>query len=130
MLPNYVRTVFDLYDRHPEASLAQPGVEVIDETGEVTEPWVDKVKRRVYAPRVDGSKELGGEELAVSLLRGNWMYFPAICWRADVITSVGFRADLKVIQDLALTLEWVRSGALVAVGDTVSFQYRRHAVSV
>jgi len=38
------------------------------------------VKRRVYAPRVHGAKLFGGEELAVSLLRGNWMYFPAICW--------------------------------------------------
>jgi glycosyltransferase involved in cell wall biosynthesis len=130
LLPDYIATVLDLYDRHPEASLVQPGVEVIDETGAVTEPWVDKVKRRVYAPKVHGSQVLGGEELAVSLLRGNWMYFPSICWRADAITSVGFDENLRVIQDLALTLEWVRSGALLAVSDAVCFQYRRHAVSV
>jgi len=130
MLPNYVGTVRALMKRYPQASLAQPGVEVIDENGEVAEPWVDKVKRRVYAPRVHGAKLLGGEELAVSLLRGNWMYFPAICWRAEAITSVGFNENLTVIQDLALTLEWVRSGALLVVSDTVCFQYRRHAVSV
>ena len=130
MLPNYVATVLELFRRHPEASLAQPGVEVIDQTGAVVEPWVDKVKRRVYAPRVRGSRVLGGEQLAVSLLRGNWMYFPSICWRAEAITSVGFDEKLTVIQDLALTLEWVRSGALLAVGDTVCFQYRRHSVSV
>jgi hypothetical protein len=115
---------------HPQVALAQPGVEVIDENGEVVEPWVDKVKRRVYAPRVHGAVVLGGESLAVSLLRGNWMYFPAICWRAEVITEVGFDPNLRVIQDLALTLEWVRAGAQIVVSDTVCFQYRRHSVSV
>jgi UDP-glucose 4-epimerase len=130
MLPDYVGTVRTLMHDHPRASLAQPGVEVIDENGEVVEPWVDKVKRRVYAPRVHGAMVLGGESLAVSLLRGNWMYFPAICWRADVITGVGFDPSLRVVQDLALTLEWVRAGAQIVVSDTVCFQYRRHAVSV
>jgi UDP-glucose 4-epimerase len=130
MLPDYVGTVRALMRDYPRASLTQPGVEVIDENGEVVEPWVDKVKRRVYAPRVHGAAVLSGESLAVSLLRGNWMYFPAICWRADVITGVGFDPKLRVVQDLALTLEWVRAGAKIVVSDTVCFQYRRHSVSV
>ena len=130
LLTNYVGTVLDLYERHPEATLVQPGVEVIDDTGAVAEPWIDKAKRRFFAPHVHGSAVLGGEDLAVRLLRGNWMYFPAVCWRAEAITAVGFNQDPSVVQDLALTLERVRSGALLAVGDTVCFQYRRHAVSV
>ncbi|OLE29270.1 MAG: UDP-glucose 4-epimerase GalE [Catenulispora sp. 13_1_20CM_3_70_7] len=130
MLPNYIGTVRALMKAFPQVSLAQPGVEVIDDEGAVVEPWVDKVKRRVYAPRVQGAAVLGGEELAVSLLRGNWMYFPAICWRSDVITEVGFDPNLRVVQDLALTLEWVRAGAQIVVSDTVCFQYRRHADSV
>ncbi|GAA1961563.1 glycosyltransferase family 2 protein [Catenulispora subtropica] len=130
MLPNYVGTVRALMRDFPQASLAQPGVEIIDEKGELTEPWVDKIKSRVYAPRVHGAAALSGESLAVSLLRGNWMYFPAICWRADVITEVGFDPALRVVQDLALTLAWVRAGAQIVVSDTACFQYRRHAVSV
>ncbi|NUP51371.1 MAG: glycosyltransferase [Catenulispora sp.] len=130
MLPNYIGTVRALMKAFPQVSLAQPGVEIIDEHGEIVDPWVDKVKRLVYAPRVHGAAVLGGESLAVSLLRGNWMYFPAICWRADVITEVGFNPEHRVVQDLALTLEWVRAGAQIVVADTVCFQYRRHAVSV
>lgn len=130
MLPDYIGTVRTLMRDHPTVTLAQPAVEIIDGDGTVVEPWVDKVKRRVYAPRVHGARVLGGESLAVSLLRGNWMYFPAICWRADAITEVGFDPNLRVVQDLALTLEWVRAGAQIVVGDTVCFQYRRHAVSV
>lgn len=130
MLPDYIGTVRALMRDYPRVSLAQPGVEVINGAGEVVEPWVDKVKRRLYAPRVHGALVLSGESLAVSLLRGNWMYFPAICWRADVITEVGFDPHLRVIQDLALTLEWVRAGAQIVVSDTICFQYRRHAVSL
>ncbi|GAA2021657.1 hypothetical protein GCM10009839_18510 [Catenulispora yoronensis] len=130
MLPNYIGTVRALMHAFPQVSLAQPGVEIIDEHGEITEPWVDKIKSRVYAPRVHGAAVLGGESLAVSLLRGNWMYFPAICWRTEVITEVGFNPALRVVQDLALTLEWVRAGAQIVVSDTACFQYRRHAVSV
>ena len=130
MLPNYIGTVRALMSAFPQASLAQPGVEIIDGNGDITEPLVDKIKSRVYAPRVQGAAVFSGESLAVSLLRGNWMYFPAICWRTDVITKVGFDPTLRVVQDLALTLEWVRAGAEVVVSDTACFQYRRHAVSV
>ena len=130
LLPDYVGTVRSLLRRYPQASLAQPGVQVIDTAGRLHEPLVDRAKRRLYAPRVHGERLLGGQSLAVSLLRGNWMYFPAICWRAEVITEVGFNPDLRVVQDLALTLEWVRAGAQIVVSDTVCFQYRRHAVSV
>ncbi|MFD0638315.1 UDP-glucose 4-epimerase GalE [Catenulispora yoronensis] len=50
MLPNYIGTVRALMNTFPQASLTQPGVEIIDENGEVVDPWIDKVKRRVYAP--------------------------------------------------------------------------------
>ena len=46
----------------PQASLTQPGVEIIDENGDITEPWVDKIKSRVYAPNIHGAAVLGGEE--------------------------------------------------------------------
>ena len=130
LLPDYVGTVRSLLHRYPQASLAQPAVQVIDTAGQTYEPLVDRAKRRLYAPRVRGERLLGGQSLAVSLLRGNWMYFPAICWRAEAITSVGFDADFEVVQDLALTLEWVRAGAKIVLSDHVAFQYRRHPVSV
>jgi hypothetical protein len=72
---------------------------------------------------------LGGEALATSLLRGNWLYFPSICWRADAITRTGFREGLDVVQDLALALDIVRAGGDLVVDDTTAFQYRRHRSS-
>jgi glycosyltransferase involved in cell wall biosynthesis len=130
MLPNYVATVHALVDAHPKAALIQPGVEVIDAQGDVIRTLADSTKRRVYAPKISGTVVMSGEELAVSLLRGNWLYFPSLCWRTEEMKAVGFDPSLQVIQDLALILELVTRGGTLVATDTVSFRYRRHGSSL
>jgi hypothetical protein len=110
--------------------MIQPGVEVINAAGDVVHTLADEVKRRLYAPKVDGRRLMGGEELATSLLRGCWFYFPSICWRTDAIRKVNFRDNLDIIQDLALVIDLIQSGEQMAVDTTVCFQYRRHSVSL
>jgi len=127
LLPNYVRTVRARHAADPAAGIIQPGVRVIDRAGRPARTLVDEAKRRIYAPR--GPVALAGEDLAVSLLRGDWLYFPSLAWRADVLTSVRFRRDLGVIQDLALLMELVLRGVRLVTDDTVCFEYRRHAAS-
>lgn len=129
MLPGYVRVVLDLIERFPGAEIIQPGVQVIDGAGEPTRSLVDEAKRRLYAPSVRGTTVLRGEQLAVSLLRGNWLYFPSLCWRRESIASIGFDERLSVIQDLAVVLALVERGAQLVVSDRLCFQYRRHAES-
>jgi glycosyltransferase involved in cell wall biosynthesis len=127
--PHYVRTVRGVFADHPEAGFVQPGVRVIDRHGRPTRTLVDTAKRLLYAPSARGRRVMGGEELAVSLLRGDWLYFPSLCFRTEALTPLRFRADLRVIQDLALLLELVLGGANLVVDDTVCFDYRRHAAS-
>jgi GT2 family glycosyltransferase len=129
MLPNYVGTVRAVHQELPDADIIQPGVQVVDGAGAPVRTLTDEVKRRVYAPKVTGRLTLSGERLAVSLLRGDWLYFPSLCWRASAVTSVRFRAELRVIQDLALLIELVQRGSVLAVDDTVCFKYRRHVAS-
>lgn len=130
MLPGYVGRVHALVDAHPEAVLVQPGVEVIGADGAVVRTLADTTKRRVYAPRFDGTVTMAGEDLAVSLLRGNWLYFPSLCWRTEEIRAVGFDPALRVIQDLALILQLVVRGGTLVADDRVVFQYRRHGESL
>ncbi|MCU1680500.1 MAG: putative glycosyltransferase [Amycolatopsis sp.] len=130
MLPNYVDIVLAARDEHPGAAMIQPGVEVIDEHGRPVKGLADEVKRRLYAPKVTGRRQMGGEELATSLLRGNWLYFPAMTWRTAAIKSVGFRPELRTTQDLALELELIERGEQMVLDSTVCFQYRRHLESV
>ncbi|HZU57520.1 MAG TPA: glycosyltransferase [Actinocrinis sp.] len=130
MLPDYVSTVRRLEALAPGAGIVQPGVEVIDETGRVIGGGlVDSAKRRIYKPKGPGPHRLRGEELAVNLLRGNWLYFPSICWRTDAVAAVGFREDLEVIQDLDMIIKLVERGEELIAGDHVCFQYRRHLSS-
>lgn len=129
MLPNYVATVRGLLERHPDAAIVQPGVEVIGPEGEPVRGLVDATKQWLYAPRFSGTTVMRGEELAASVLKGNWLYFPSLCWRTKEIQAVGFDVRLSVILDLATVLRLVERGGELVVDDTPCFQYRRHAVS-
>jgi glycosyltransferase involved in cell wall biosynthesis len=130
MLPNYVSVLRSVLAEYPGVAMVQPGVEVIDGAGRVIDPLVDQVKRRLYAPKVEDRRLMGGEELATSLLRGCWFYFPSICWRTDALRKVDFRDGLDVIQDLALVIDLIQLGEQMVVDATLCFQYRRHTVSL
>ncbi|WP_046779246.1 glycosyltransferase family 2 protein [Streptomyces yangpuensis] len=129
--PHYLETVRAIVEAHPGIGMVQPGVEVIDGTGQVTQGGLaDNTKKRLYAPQVKGRRLMGGEELAASVLRGNWLYFPSITWRGEVLRKVNFRDDYSVIQDLALVVDLLEGGEQMVIDNsTTVFQYRRHAVS-
>ena len=129
MLPDYVSTVARIIASHPRATFVQPGVQVIDGDGKPVSTLVDWTKDR-YRPNTRGTFELSGEQLAVSLTRGNWMYFPSLCWRREALVKFGFRPDLSTVQDLALAIDLVFDGATLVVDDAPVFLYRRHAASV
>lgn len=125
MLTNYLETVVAAHQQFPAAQIIQPGVEVIDEHNQPSMGLIDRMKR-VYAPRVRGRRLLSGESLAVSLMRGNWLYFPSICWKSESMVATNFREGLNVVQDLALALDLIKAGGALVVDNTVCFQYRRH----
>lgn len=126
--PNYVAVVREARRRFPGAAVIQPGVEVIDEHGRPARSLVDRVKQH-YAPQPQGAVALAGEELATSLLKGNWLYFPALCFSVAQVREVGFREGLNVVQDLALVLDLLMRGGELVVDPTVCFAYRRHSAS-
>lgn len=129
MLPNYVRAVRAAAQAHPAAVIIQPGVEVIDGEGHPARTIVDETKQRLYRPRFEGRAVLEGEALAISLLRGNWLYFPSLCWSRPALQEVGFREGLDVVQDLALVIDLIQRGGRLVVDDDTCFQYRRHRQS-
>lgn len=128
MLPNYVATVRQLVATHPRAGVVQPGVGVINGAGHAITPFVDRVKQALR-PAVSGSLELSGERLAISLLHGNWTYFPSLCWDRALVAEIGFRPGLDVVQDLRLLLDVVDAERTLVLGEDVAFLYRRHLQS-
>lgn len=129
LLPGYVARIAEIAARFPDADLIQPGVEVIDGDGVVVRPIGDRVKAWLR-PKAPEPVELSGEELTSSLLRGNWAYFPSVCWRVASVRRFGFRRDLQVVQDLALMMDIFRDGGKLVLDDVPVFRYRRHGGSV
>lgn len=131
MLPSYVGDVTDAAASYPDAAWIQPAVRVIDARGRPVRTLADRVKARL-APRVHPGQAvvLGGEQLMASLLRGNWMYFPAVAFRTDVVRRYGFRPGYDVVLDLDLYLRMLVDGATGVYLGSESFEYRRHDASL
>lgn len=128
MLPGYVEHLDGLIERYPDADYYQPGVATIDASGNRSRPLADRVKA-AYRPRGRMPQLLIGQQLAVSLLRGNWTYFPSLCWKASALRQHGFRKDYEIVLDLALQLEIAEREGVLVVDDTIVFEYRRHRAS-
>lgn len=129
MSSNYVAQIKAIVTAHPNTSIVQPGVAVVDEDGRPSHPLADRVKR-IYRPSGAGAREYSGEKLATSLLRADWTYFPSLCWRVAELKHRTFREDLDVVQDLAMLLEITKAGGSLTLDDTLCFYYRRHANSL
>lgn len=127
--PQFVETIHRVHSRFPDAAVIQVGVDVIDDTGAEISPLTDKVKRAIM-PRVDGATQLHGEELATSLLRGDWLYWPSLVFRTESLRRYAFRDALPIIQDLALMIDMAAGGESLVLEPKRCFSYRRHTQSV
>ncbi|KIC59558.1 glycosyltransferase [Microbacterium hominis] len=128
--PNYVSTMKRAIARHPDIDVIQLGVDIIDEHGHAVRPLVDRAKQRLLAPRRSrGTVVLRGEQMATSLIRGDWLYWPSLTFRTDTLRRIDFREGLPIIQDLALLMDIAFAGGSLLYDPTPAFSYRRHGGS-
>lgn len=129
LFPNYVETILQAHEAHPDADIIQPGVQVIDAAGRPVDTLADTVKQKLLRPKSSQPILLSGEKLATSLLHGDWLYWPSLTFRTASIRTVEFRDEFLIIQDLALIMDMILQGSSLLVVPTESFAYRRHAES-
>ncbi len=127
--PGFLPLVRELAAAHPDAAWLHTGATIIDQDGAPAMPLADRVKRWT-APRIVGSRVMGGEDLAVSLLRGNWMYFPSVVFRREWVQKHGFRRGYDIVQDLDLYLRLLLAGGSAVLSGRPGIEYRRHAASL
>ena len=130
LLPGYVDVILRAHERFPSADIIQPGVTVIDLHGGEALTLADTVKRRLVMPRARGPRMLSGEALAVTLLRGDWLYWPSLAFRRERLVGTPFRDGFPIILDLALVIDMVCAGAQLLIEPIVCFAYRRHDESL
>lgn len=128
MHPGFVRTVLAAHERHPEAAMIQVAVRVVGDDGTEQFSLADEIKDRLR-PRATAPLLMEGEKLAMSLMRGNWLYWPSLVFRHDAIAGHAFAQEYPIILDLALVMDVVRDhGSLLLLPD-LCFSYRRHDAS-
>ena len=127
--PTFVSRARTVLAGFPRAAMLQPGVRVVDGSGTEVRPVADRTKD-LLRPRTSRPRELSGEDLAASLLRGNWVYWPSLVFRREWIAERSFRLDHAIVLDLALILDVVRAGGTLVLDPEVTFSYRRHAESL
>ncbi|KJL24049.1 putative glycosyl transferase [Microbacterium oxydans] len=128
LLPNYVAHVRETIVAFPDVDIIQPAVGVIGADGEPTRTLVDSVKQRMLTPKQP--RTLRGEDLASSLLVGNWLYWPSLAIRTESARRIGFRDGLPIILDLALLTDIAFEGGALRYTGVDAFRYRRHAASL
>lgn len=127
--PGYLAELRQLVARFGEAEMLTTAVAVINDAGRHALPVADRVKRWI-APHGPDPRLLAGQRLVASLCLGNWLYFPAVAWRTDVLRHHGFRQDMTTALDLDLVLRVVLEGGALVRSPRPAFEYRRHQNSV
>lgn len=123
--PNYVDVVLAAFEKHPDAIMVHPRVNVVDSDGNPTDSLTDKVKR--LASRSAWKRgELDPETALRSLMRGNWLYCPAISFRTDAMSRAHLDRDFASISDLAWVVDMLLGGGTMVVEPTAAMRYRRH----
>ena len=126
--PNFINVVANTILEYPEASIIHPGIKTVDENNNEISTRSEVVKLKIRSS-LQTNQILFGEALATSLMKGNWMYFPAITWRTKIIQEIGFRPGFNVCQDLGLAMDLIMQGGKMVVIDDEIFRYRRHTAS-
>jgi glycosyltransferase involved in cell wall biosynthesis len=129
LLPNYVETILHAHETCPAADIIQPGVRVIDASGESVVTLADRVKQNLLRPKIFEPTLFSGEKLATSLLHGDWLYWPSLTFKTSSIRTVDFRNEFPIIQDLALIMDMILQDRSLLLLPTECFAYRRHSES-
>lgn len=125
--PQYVARMNEVLARHPDADVYQGGVRIVDAAGHPSRTLVDTVKGWL-TPRTPLT--LRGEDMASTLLVGNWLYWPSLLFRTETLRRTDFRDDLPIILDLALLIDIAMDGGSLHVFPEDVFRYRRHGDSL
>jgi glycosyltransferase involved in cell wall biosynthesis len=129
MLPGYELQLSRALQNFPNATVVHPEVEVINALGAPFLPLVDRIKSIVRG-RASAHQTISSRTLCNKLFVGNFMYFPSIAWRTEVLRSLDWELAYKQAVDLDLLFKLVVTGEQFVFTSDRVFRYRRHKDSV
>jgi glycosyltransferase involved in cell wall biosynthesis len=126
LFPNYADLMLGLAGRHPGAAALCCAASIIDADGAARFSLADAVKR-LFVPRGKGPIPLQGEAALSSLMAGNFIMCPTLCFRRALIGERRFSEIWKQVLDLELTARLLIEGEMIVYSREVAYAYRRHA---
>jgi glycosyltransferase involved in cell wall biosynthesis len=119
----YARRMIEFMSRNPGSAAGHCRVRVIDANGQPAGTLADKAKK-IFRPQ--GESVLAGEVGLRSILRGNWIYCPTLCYRLEFIAQFRFDDRWSFTLDLDVLSRLLVAGHSIVGSTEVLYEYRRH----
>jgi glycosyltransferase involved in cell wall biosynthesis len=125
LLPNYVAEMRAAGRAYPDAAAFFCRARVIDADGREAFSLVDYVKR-FLKPRTDGALVLHGRSAVESLMHGDFIMCPTVCYRKSRLPAERFRVDWRMVLDLDFFTRILLADETMVGLSAVAYAYRRH----
>ena len=134
---NYLEEMLSAVELAPSAVIIQAQVDVIDQDGSKCNSLPDRAKNLIRLLANLTSKPIAKNLTLVksrraieAIMVGDFLYFPTIMWKTQVLTAHTFRQDLDITLDLEIIINVLLGGGdLLLVNKTLA-EYRRHKGSL
>jgi len=100
-------------------------VSVIDKNNTEVRALPDIVKK-MLRPRISNSKQFKNPKIFRNLMLGDWLYFPAIVWRTNLVREYKFSGDFHTAMDLDILIRLLGDDKQIAFIKEKVIGYRRH----
>ncbi len=100
-------------------------VEVINEKSRIIKTIPDQVKRALR-PKLKQISIFENKKIFSNLMLGDWLYFPAILWKTEVIKQIKFDSTFHTAMDLDIFIRLIDNENKIAFIKNKVLGYRRH----
>lgn len=129
VLEGFEKSFLSSIEQWPDTAVLQLAVFVIDENGKQLRGLTEKIKSLI-SPVGNKDISIAGLNLVNRILIGQFLYFPAIIWRTEILTKYPLDLKYKTAVDLDLILRLALENEIFSFSSIPTFEYRRHSASI
>ena len=100
-------------------------IEVVNEKSRIVKTIPDQVKRALR-PKLKQISIFENKKIFSNLMLGDWLYFPAILWKTEVIKQIKFDSTFHTAMDLDIFIRLIDNKNKIAFIKNKVLGYRRH----
>lgn len=126
LMPNYAEIMIRAHRELPDAQAIACNAEIIDCNDRRISSFRDWLKKWLK-PRHSDTFLLSGREGVLSLLKGNFIMCPTVCYKRVVFDNIRFEQELLMVVDLEFYFKMLIAGKKIAGLQDVGYRYRRHS---